>query len=366
MLFNSFQFIFFFFIVLAVYYIIPKKVRWIWLLVTSYIFYMGWNVKYVTLLFGMTLITYILGLCIAQIRHFGFQEKLERYLLIGTLITAIVCNIGLLIYFKYMDMIGSLLRASFSILGIEMAINSFDIMLPVGISFISFQSLGYVIDIYKGKIQVEKNFFKYALFVAFFPQLVAGPIERSDHLLSQIKFIHKQRSITYEKFTNGFILMLFGYFQKIVIGDKLKIFVDAVFEAPNQQDSLILAIGAVAFAIQIYCDFGGYSNIAIGAAQVLGFDMMENFNTPYFSKSIKEFWGRWHISLSTWFRDYVYFPLGGGYYGTIRKYINLMITFIISGLWHGAHGHYVVWGMIHGGYRILEDAGKQWMCGLGN
>jgi D-alanyl-lipoteichoic acid acyltransferase DltB (MBOAT superfamily) len=209
--------------------------------------------------------------------------------------------------------------------------------------------------VYKGKIKAEKNLFKYALFVSFFPQLVAGPIERSENLLTQIQNIHNQKRISYEKFTNGFILMLFGYFQKIVISDKLGVFVDNVFAAPEQYNSIILILGAAAFTIQIYCDFGGYSNIAIGAAQVLGFDMMENFNAPYFAASIKDFWRRWHISLSTWFRDYVYIPLGGNRKGTIRTYINLMITFLVSGLWHGAHVHYVVWGGIHGVYQIIGD-----------
>jgi D-alanyl-lipoteichoic acid acyltransferase DltB (MBOAT superfamily) len=191
--------------------------------------------------------------------------------------------------------------------------------------------------------------------VSFFPQLVAGPIERSENLLTQIQNVHNQKRISYEKFTNGFILMLFGYFQKIVISDKLGVFVDSVFAAPEEYNSVILLLGAAAFTIQIYCDFGGYSNIAIGAAQVLGFDMMENFNAPYFASSIKEFWRRWHISLSTWFRDYVYIPLGGNRKGTIRTYINLMITFLVSGLWHGAHVHYVIWGGIHGVYQIIGD-----------
>ena len=359
MLFNSLQFVIFFFVVLILYYIIPKKIRWIWLLITSYIFYMAWNVKYVALLFGMTLITYLMGFFIDKIKSAKVQEMRKQWIARGFLVLAIVCNIGLLIYFKYMNMFAGFIYAICGKLGIAVSGRSFDILLPVGISFISFQSLGYVIDVYKGKIQAEKNLFKYALFVSFFPQLVAGPIERSENLLSQIQNVHKQERISYEKFTNGFILMLFGYFQKIVISDKLAVFADNVFAAPEQYNSIILFLGAVAFTIQIYCDFGGYSNIAIGAAQVLGFDMMENFNAPYFAASIKEFWRRWHISLSTWFRDYVYIPLGGNRKGTIRKYINLMITFLVSGLWHGAHMHFVVWGGIHGAYQIIGDMARK-------
>ena len=357
MLFNSLEFVIFFLIVLLAYYVIPRKVRWVWLLVASYVFYMAWNVKYVLLLLGITLVTYLMGL-------FAELAKEKKYR-VFFLILAVVCNIGALIYFKYMNMFAALFYAVCGKLGIMVDARSFDILLPVGISFISFQSLGYVIDVYKGEIRAEKNFFKYALFISFFPQLVAGPIERSKNLLTQIQNVHKQKRISYEKFTNGFVLMLYGYFQKVAVGDKLGVFVDAVFENPSEHNSVILFLGAFAFTFQIYCDFGGYSNIAIGAAQVLGFDMMENFNAPYFATSIKDFWRRWHISLSSWFRDYLYIPLGGNRKGTIRKYVNLMITFLVSGLWHGAHVHFVVWGGIHGFYQIVGDLFRKFIKRFG-
>ena len=205
------------------------------------------------------------------------------------------------------------------------------------------------------EIEPEKNPLKYALFVSFFPQLVAGPIERSSNLLRQIQNVHLQKKIRYEKFTNGFALMLYGYFQKVFIADKAAVLANTVFANPGQYSTVELALGAIAFSIQIYCDFAAYSTIAIGAAKVMGFELMENFDTPYFAKSIKEFWRRWHISLSSWFRDYLYIPMGGKRKGKIRKYFNLLVTFLVSGLWHGASWNYVVWGGLHGVYQIFGE-----------
>lgn len=359
MLFNSLQFVIFFPTVLLIYYLLPPKIRWIWLLAASYVFYGAWNVNYLLLLIGMTLVTYGAGFAIDKIRAGGLKEYVQKRLSIFSMAAAIVCNMGLLVYFKYMNMLASTISVILGRLGMSAWPGRFDILLPVGISFISFQSLGYVIDVYTGKIRAEKNPFRYALFIAFFPQLVAGPIERSGNLLTQIQNIHQQKKISYETFTDGLVLMLTGYFQKVVIADKLSIFVDHVFEAPEECNSIILFLGAAAFAFQIYCDFGGYSYIAAGAAKTLGFEMTENFNAPYFASSPKEFWRRWHISLSAWFRDYLYIPLGGNRKGHIRKYLNLMITFLASGLWHGAAWHYVIWGGIHGLYQILEDSGDR-------
>lgn len=346
MLFNSLKFCIFFIIVLCAFYIVPRKIRWIVLLIASYIFYMAWNPVYVFLLLGMTFTTYISGL---------FVDKSEKKWKKIWLIVAICINIGLLIYFKYMNFFAEISQYIIRKLGFSVADISFDILLPVGISFISFQSLGYVIDVYRGDVDVQKNFFKYALFVAFFPQLVAGPIERSSNLLNQISNVENQKRMSYEKFTGGCYLILLGYFQKMVIADNLAIIVDTVFEDPMKYSSLSLIVAAISFSLEIYCDFSGYSNIAIGSAKILGFDMIENFNAPYFATSIKDFWRRWHISLSTWFRDYVYIPLGGNRKGNIRKYINILITFLLSGLWHGAHMHYVIWGGIHGLYQVCGD-----------
>lgn len=359
MLFNSMQFVLFFLAVLLIYYLLPRKIRWIWLLAASYVFYGAWNAKYLLLLLGMTLVTYGAGLIIDRTRSEGPEERSQGRLGVLALTGAILCNMGLLVYFKYMNMLASTIFGILGRLGMAAGPGRFDILLPVGISFISFQSLGYVIDVFTGKIRAEKNPFRYALFIAFFPQLVAGPIERSGNLLTQIQNIHQQKKISYEAFTDGLVLILTGYFQKVVIADKLSVFADHVFESPGDCNSLILFLGAAAFAIQIYCDFGGYSNIAVGTAKTLGFEMMENFNAPYFASSIKEFWRRWHISLSTWFRDYLYIPLGGNRKGTFRKYLNLMITFLASGLWHGAAWHYVLWGGIHGLYQVLGDLGRK-------
>ncbi|MBQ8279967.1 MAG: MBOAT family protein [Roseburia sp.] len=359
MLFNSVKFGVFFIGVLLLYYVIPKKFRYLWLLVTSYIFYGAWNVKYLALLFGITFATYLCGLIMDKIGESDWDEKKKKNAKKLTLGVGIVGNIGLLIYFKYMDFFAFNIYRVLGVLGIEVTEHYFNILLPVGISFITFQALGYAIDVYRGRLRAEKNLLKYALFVSFFPQLVAGPIERSENLLTQIQNIHLQPRITYEKFTNGAILMLYGYFQKVFIADKAAILANTVFAAPEQYTTIELALGAIAFSIQIYCDFGGYSNIAIGSAQMLGFEMMENFNAPYFATSIKDFWRRWHISLSSWFKDYLYIPLGGNRCSKVRKYFNLMVTFLVSGLWHGAQMTFVVWGGIHGLIQIIESEAKE-------
>lgn len=316
---------------------------------------MAWNVKYIVLLFGITITTYICSLGIDKLSNPSGSSNNTQPLKKILLTASILINIGLLVFFKYMYFFASTIYRMLHALNIQATEPHFDILLPVGISFITFQALSYTIDVYRGKIKAEKNLLKYALFVSFFPQLVAGPIERSDNLLKQIQNVHLQEKMTYSKFTKGLILMLFGYFQKVFLADKLAIIVNTVFSSPGNFSSFELVIGAIAFSLQIYCDFGGYSNIAIGAGQVLGFDMMENFNAPYFASSVKEFWRRWHISLSTWFRDYLYIPLGGNRCGKIRKYINLTITFLVSGLWHGANMHFVIWGGLHAFLQIAES-----------
>lgn len=228
----------------------------------------------------------------------------------------------------------------------------FSIVLPVGISFYTFQALGYTIDVYRGEIKAEKNVFRYALFVSFFPQLVAGPIERSKNLLKQLDC---EKDFDYENVRDGLMLMLWGFFEKIVIADKAAVVVDNVYNNYANQSGIVIILATFLFAFQIYCDFGGYSHIAIGAAKVLNVDLMNNFRQPYFALNIKDFWSRWHISLSTWFRDYLYIPLGGNRCSRIRKYGNLLITFLVSGLWHGASWHYVVWGVLHGVYQVISD-----------
>ncbi len=344
MLFNSFHFLCFFPIVLLIYFIIPRKIRYIWLLACSYYFYMAWNPKYAILIAISTVTTFLSGI---------FIEKLKRKKLVVAF--SFIINLGILFFFKYFDFALDSVNYVLSNFNITAINNPFDIILPVGISFYSFQALGYTIDVYRGKLPACKNIFKYALFVSFFPQLVAGPIERSDKLLAEIEDIPNRKGFDIDKVKSGLIIMLWGYFMKMMIADRASVFVDAIFDTYWCRDSISLVAGVTMFAVQIYCDFASYSTIAIGSARVMNIDIMENFDTPYFAMSIKEFWRRWHISLSTWFRDYLYIPLGGNRKGKARKYFNLMLTFLVSGLWHGAAWNFVFWGALHGAYQIIGE-----------
>lgn len=355
MLFNSFHFLWFFPLIVVIYFVIPKKIRYIWLLMASYYFYMGWNAKYAILIAASTIMTYVGSLIIEKVNEAIDEGKKRDYLKNATLIGTLAANLIILFYFKYANFFFDNVERIFNILKIEIEIPQVDVLLPVGISFYTFQALSYIIDVYRGDLKAEKNILKYALFVSFFPQLVAGPIERSKNLLEQVKNVHLINVWDYDRICNGMVLMLWGYFQKMVIADRVAIFVDTVYNKYWLYGSTALVLATLLFAVQIYCDFAGYSYIAIGAAKVMGFSLMENFNTPYYAMSIKDFWSRWHISLSSWFRDYVYIPLGGNRKGKVRKYINLMITFLVSGLWHGASWNYVVWGGIHGIYQIIGD-----------
>lgn len=343
MIFNSFDFLIFFSIVVLIYYVIPLRIRVIWLLAASYSFYMCWNPRYIILIIFTTVITYVSGILIEK------HEAKKKILLS----ICIILNMGILFLFKYfnwiLEIINDLLQ---NLSGHDIPIE-INFLLPVGISFYTFQALSYSIDVYRGTIKAEHNILQYALFVSFFPQLVAGPIERSGNLLEQIHKMSRERMLSYKNISNGLILMIWGLFVKMVIADRIAILVDNVFDSYISYGSVELMIAAIGFSIQIYCDFSSYSIIAIGAAQVLGVTLMPNFETPYFSSSIKEFWRRWHISLSTWFRDYLYIPMGGNRCSTIRKNLNLFVTFLASGLWHGANVTYVLWGGLHGLYQIV-------------
>lgn len=347
MLFNSFEFLIFFPVVVGIYFIIPKKIKYIWLLLASYYFYMCWNAKYAILIAFSTACTYMAGIAISELREQRWKK--------GVVVASFVINLGILAFFKYFDFLLENVNGILSAFHLQLLSNPFDVLLPVGISFYTFQALGYTMDVYRGKVPAEKNFLKYALFVSFFPQLVAGPIERTENLLGQLHAMEEKKLWDYEKIVSGFCLMVWGMFQKMVIADRCGIFVDAVHENLFAAGMVETVAAAILFSIQIYCDFAGYSAIAIGAARVMGFELMENFNTPYFSTSIADFWRRWHVSLSSWFRDYVYIPLGGNRCSKIKKYRNLMITFLCSGLWHGASWTFVLWGGIHGLYQILGD-----------
>lgn len=348
MVFNSVPYLLFFIIVVPIYFVLPKKVKYIWLLGASYYFYMSWEPVYALLILFSTIVTYFAGRLLGHIE----STLKRRWILWG----CIGCNLLILIVFKYANFLSGSLSKIGEMLGLSGQPIVIDLLLPVGISFYTFQALSYTIDVYRGTIAPERNFFRYALFVSFFPQLVAGPIERSGNLLAQLKQMDTKRLWSYEGIIKGLFMIFWGLFMKMVIADRVAIFVDQVFAGYENAGGLILFLGAVGFALQIYCDFAGYSLIAIGSASVIGVELMDNFKTPYFAKSIKEFWDRWHISLSTWFRDYLYFPLGGNRKGTIRTYLNLMIVFLVSGLWHGAGWHFVVWGALHGGYQLVGRA----------
>lgn len=353
MLFNSFQFLIFFPIVLIVYYIMPKKVKYLWLLVASYYFYMCWNARYALLLLGSTAITYISGLLIDRVRknYAGTAQEtaLKKWVVAGSFII----NLGILFWFKYINFATSLLAQVLARVHISLNVPAFDIILPVGISFYTFQALSYTMDVYRGEIYAEKNFFRYALFVSFFPQLVAGPIERSKNLLKQLAVPKK---FDFDKAREGFLLMIWGYFLKLVLADRIAIFVDTVYGDYTTYRGWYIVVATMLFAVQIYCDFAGYSTIAMGAAAILGIDLMENFDAPYLSVSVADFWRRWHISLTSWFKDYLYIPLGGSRKGKLRKYINKIIVFLVSGLWHGASLSFVIWGGLNGLYQVIGEA----------
>lgn len=357
MLFNSLNFLIFFPIVVLIYFLFPYKLRYIWLLFASYFFYMCWNPVYALLLLTSTLLTYFSALAMtgADILFKGEEKRqIDRRKNAKKWIVAIsfILNLSILFFFKYfMFAIGSL-NVILKNMHVSLIQPSFDIILPVGISFYIFQALSYTMDVYRGDVEVEKNVLRYAVFVSFFPQLVAGPIERSSNLLHQFQ---ERKYFEYNRVRDGLLLMVWGFFQKIVLADRIAIFVDQVFDYYTYYSGFYLVIAMVLFAFQVYCDFAGYSNIAIGAAQVMGFSLMKNFDCPYFARSVTEFWRRWHISLTTWFRDYLYIPLGGNRKGKIRKYINVMIVFLVSGLWHGANWTYVIWGGLNGLYQVIEQ-----------
>ena len=320
MLFNSLDFLIFFPIVTLLYFVIPRKVRYLFLLAASYYFYMCWNPRYALLMLLSTAITYFSGLLISRANRIPDPQARERrrrlwvWLSFGS-------NLAILCVFKYLTFFLENLTRALGLAGVAFQAPAIDLLLPVGISFYTFQALGYTMDVYRGDIDAEPNFFRYALFVSFFPQLVAGPIERSGSLLRQLREHQRFDGLQARA---GLVRMGWGLFQKMVIADRLAILVGAVYNNPAGQPGSAVALATVIFCFQIYCDFGGYSNIAIGAAQVMGVRLMDNFRQPFLARSIQDFWRRWHISLSTWFRDYLYFPLGGSRKGTGRAIANNM------------------------------------------
>ena len=352
MLFNSIEFLIFFPVVLFVYYIIPDKIKYIWLLLTSYFFYMCWNAEYALLILTSTVVTYLSGIFIEKIKNKDISEEQKTGQKKTIVALSFSINLAILFYFKYTNFALSLAGAVLSKTGIALNIPQFDIILPVGISFYTFQALSYTMDVYRDEIYAEKNFLRYALFVSFFPQLVAGPIERSKNLLKQLAVPKK---FDYERAKDGLFLVLWGYFLKVVLADRISIFVDNVYGNYTTYPGVYLIVGTILFAVQIYCDFAGYSTVAMGASKILGIQLMENFDAPYFAGSVAEFWRRWHISLTSWFKDYLYIPLGGSRKGKVRKQLNKMIVFLVSGLWHGADLSYVLWGLLNGVYQVIGE-----------
>lgn len=344
MLFNSLQFAIFFPVAALIYFVIPKKMRCLWLLLASYVFYMSASPKYVVFLLFSTLVTYAGGLLVERA-----EAKKKKFYMWLTFL----CSLGVLGLLKYFDFLLGNVNALLGLAGIAPVNKPFSIGLPVGISFYTFQSLGYMVDVYRGDTKAEQNILNYALFVSFFPVILSGPIERSGNLLRQIRELPEKALWNYERVAGGLTLLLFGLFQKMVIADRIAILANQVFDNYHMYGTFGLTVGAIAYTIQIYCDFASYSMMAFGVAKVLDFGIIENFQTPYFSRSMREFWRRWHISLSSWFRDYLYIPLGGSRCGKWRRYFNLMVTFLASGLWHGASWSFVVWGGLHGLYQVI-------------
>ncbi len=347
MLFNSYTYFIFFPIVVVLYFMLSSvRARIVWLLIASYFFYMCWNPIFILLIIASTLVDYFVGRAIGKTEEQASKKKL--------LWVSLIVNLGILFYFKYYNFLRENLQIVFSQLSESLIIPEHSWMLPVGISFYTFQTLSYTIDVYRGQQKVETNFFNFALYVSFFPQLVAGPIERSANLLPQ--FLEKH-PFDYQRIRSGLLLILLGLFKKIVIADRFAVYADQIFDHPGEYSGMAVILGIIFFSFQIYCDFSGYTDIAIGSARVLGYRLMDNFKGPYFTKNIRSFWRHWHISLSTWFRDYVYLPLGGNRVGQYKLYRNLVIVFLVTGLWHGANWTFVVWGLFHGFFLIIERLG---------
>jgi len=345
MLFNSFQFAAFYLVVLVAVFSAPARTRWAVLLFASYVFYASWRIEYTLLLLAVTGVSFAAGLALGKT-----QSPRARK---GILAAAVTAGLSLLGVFKYSDFALANAAATVRWLGGSWGASPLDLLLPLGISFFTFQAIGYVIDVYRGDTPVEPHLGRFALYVSFFPQLVAGPIERSYRLLPQLS---RRTRLEAERIVSGLQSISWGLFKKIVIADRLAVAVDTVYAAPGDFSGPYLILATVFFAIQIYCDFSGYSDMAIGTARILGYDLMENFRRPYFAASLSEFWRRWHISLSTWFRDYVYKPLGGNRVSLPRWASNIMVVFLLSGIWHGANWTFVAWGVVHGGAMVLSAA----------
>lgn len=341
MLFNSLEFLIFFPIVVALFYALPHKYRWALLLVSSCYFYMVFVPVYILILGFTIVVDYFAGILLENAR--GRKRKL-------LLIASILANTGVLAIFKYYNFLNENLSILLRGFTIENPIPYLSILLPIGLSFHTFQAMSYTIEVYKNNQKAERHFGIYALYVMFFPQLVAGPIERPQHMLFQF---HRETSLDFTRIAEGLKHIVWGLFKKVVIADRISEYVNVVYNNPHDHHGAQLLMATFFFTFQIYCDFSGYSSIAIGTARILGVDLMQNFNRPYLAQNIRDFWQRWHISLSSWFRDYLYIPLGGSRVPVLRGYFNTFIVFLVSGLWHGANWTFVIWGALHGFYMVF-------------
>lgn len=349
MSFVSIPFLLFFILTVILYFALPDRFRWAWLLAASWFFYLCWNPLYGIFLASSTVITYLSGLLIARSDQLPDAHRAARRKKLWVILSLIL-NLGVLAVFKYLNLFAQIVSGIQYLFGVSAAPARFDLILPVGISFYTFQALTYTIDVYRGDTPPMRHFGKYALFVSFFPQLISGPIQKSKDFLRQLDEIHR---FSYEHARRGMLLMMWGYFEKMVVADRLAVFVNAIYNNPTKHFGYEIILATVLYAFEIYCDFAGYSNIAIGAAEVMGFRLAPNFNNPYFAKSVQDFWRRWHISLSTWFRDYLYIPLGGNRCSKFRHCLNIVIVFAVCGLWHGANFSFIVWGALHGFYQVI-------------
>lgn len=347
MLFNSVAFAFFMPIVFLLYWALPHRFRWMALLAANCWFYMSWDPKYIIVILLTTVVSYFSALFIEKTEN---KKRKKGILVIGVLITLVF-----LLVFKYTDFALTSVFKVLQLFAIPVQKTTLNLVMPIGISFYTFQMVGYIADVYTGKIKAEHHFGHYALFVSFFPNILSGPIERAANMLPQFK---EEKKFIYDDAVYGLRLILLGFLKKMIFADSMSKYVDAVFNHTEGTSGLAFIIAIILFTFQIYCDFSGYSDIAIGVARLLGIRLMDNFKQPYYASSVKEFWQRWHISLSTWFRDYVYIPLGGNRVSKSRKNLNLLLTFLTSGLWHGANWTFVLWGGIHGLYQIIENTIK--------
>ena len=348
MLFSTAAFAVFMTVTFLAYWLLPHKYRWIFILMANAWFYISYDVRYLAVILVTMLASYICAILIEK------QDVAKKKKIIMT--TGVVVTLSLLLVFKYLNFALYTVAKVLNRLSIPMQETTLRLIMPVGISFYTFMAVGYIIDVYKGKTQAVRHFGKYAIFVSFFPNISSGPIERAGHFIPQID---KEKTFDYDSVVYGARLLLLGLIKKIVIADMMTKYVDEVFNKVPQHHGICFAWATLLYTFQIYCDFSGYSDMAIGVARMLGFDLLTNFRQPYLSSSIKEFWGRWHISLSTWFRDYVYIPLGGNRCSKTRRDLNLLITFLCSGLWHGASWTFVLWGGIHGICQIIENRIKE-------